>query len=796
MSYSHHASLVAFHSIAIMAMASCVLTATAAQHWIGERDRVQEWNESAPADRIRFGVKDTGVYAVSDSELATASGLSMPAVAQLLDQGLCRLECGGEPVAWSRFDSGIRFYGEALPYSAQAPENVYYATLGESGPQIAVRPAPPDPAAQTNELFTSTVRVAETTMAGIEQLASATNHSMLLVKSLVGGATYTRTVKLPDVASGTWNGTVTAGMYSVFDVGTDNHSARLKVGAAKATIATTSWTGENVATVSGQFPSTCVADGALSVTIDNTLNVVGSNYPRFYLEWLEIEYQRYYMARTDFLSCPGGTKPNICVTAFTKNTPVFAWDVSTPRAPVALSDIESFATASAAGVVFSCDGPDSSYAVFAAQGCYEPSIRGVRDIDWSDSDFAADYVILIPPEGWVDGFRAALEPLAKYRSNQHLRTVIVDVETVYNRYSHGLAIPEAIREFARAAYANWRIPPRYLLLAGHGNADYHHKYTGFQGAANNDYSRCLIPPFIAPQRIYSAYDFSGNPIAGDGVVITEDVLFGDVDPLLHGPEIAVGRFIAVTPAQAAKMVERTIAYEQNRPRRQMAVLAADYPIRITAGLAFSNVVNRAADKLESIGWRTTRVIPTDGDAKSCLSDERRRQLLPALAADAGLFHYSGHANLNFLGNSNMESNWLLRYTNITGEKTGSSIETRWSFPPIAFWVCCQAGTWHITSSTQSLVAYGARSVDSGFTAIICSSGLSGDRSGDYLCDAFYTLAHDRSTLRLGDAWRDAMCAIAASSYPECQYLCFGILGDPAIVFRPDRPSTGSVIMIQ
>ena len=779
----------AVKAAALLAMAvapACPLHA--AQHWIGARERVLEWHGATPADRIRFGVKDTGIYAVSDLELSLASGLSTNEVARLLDLGRCRLECGGEPVAWSRFDSGIRFFGEALPYEAKAPENVYFATLGESGPQIAARPASPDPAEATNEWFVSTTRVSETTMGASEQLSSTTNHSLLFINRLTSGKSYSRNISLSNPAPGEWNGTATVGMYSLFEKGTDTHSASLKAGGSA--IAAVSWDGENVATMTGPFPSSAVADGIVTLEVKNNISAT-ADYPRFQIEWMEVEYLRQYKAKSNVLRCRGGSETNICVDGFFAS-PVFAWDVTVPGAPVALSSIDTFSTASSTGVVFSCGGPDARYAVFAAQGCYEPSVRGVRDIDWSDSGHAIGHVILIPPEGWVDGFRAALQPLATYRSRQKLRSAIIDVESIYNRYSHGIALPDAIRAFARAACANWEAPPRYLLLVGMGNADYHHKVTGFQ--SNQDATRCLIPPFIAPQRIVSGSTSYGSPTSGDGVVTIEDALFGDVDPLLRGPEIAVGRFIAVTPAQASAMVARTIAYEQYRPKRQVAVMTSDYPIRTTAGIAFQNSVLRGADALDAIGWRTVRIIPSDGDSKSYLRDERRNLLLPALAADAGFFHYFGHSDWGFLGNSNNETNWMLRYKNITGEMSG---EPRWYFPPIAFWICCKAGMWHFTSSTTKCIAsYGIFSPDSGFTAMIVSTGLSGDNSGEYFSDSFYSLARDRSTLRLGDAWRDAMCAIASSAYPASQYLCFGILGDPAIIFRPDRPSTGSFLMVR
>ena len=53
-------------------------------------------------------------------------------------------------------------------------------------------------------------------------------------------------------------------------------------------------------------------------------------------------------------------------------------------------------------------------------------------------------------EAWRDGFRQALQPLADFRNAQGLRTVIVDVESIYNRYSYGRVDPLAIRAFCGA----------------------------------------------------------------------------------------------------------------------------------------------------------------------------------------------------------------------------------------------------------------------------------------------------------------------------------------------------------
>ena len=80
-----------------------------------------------------------------------------------------------------------------------------------------------------------------------------------------------------------------------------------------------------------------------------------------------------------------------------------------------------------------------------------PAVRGAGKPLWLETAAASlQHITLIPPVAWYGGFREALAPLAAYRNSHGMRATVIDVEEVYNTYSHGLVDPLAIRSLAAA----------------------------------------------------------------------------------------------------------------------------------------------------------------------------------------------------------------------------------------------------------------------------------------------------------------------------------------------------------
>lgn len=86
----------------------------------------------------------------------------------------------------------------------------------------------------------------------------------------------------------------------------------------------------------------------------------------------------------------------------------------------------------------------------------------------------AHFIIISPTE-----FLSAANTLKSYRETpgpNYLKTVVVDVNQIYNEFSAGVLDPMAIRNYLKYAYENWSIRPVHILFFGDGNYDFRNLY--------------------------------------------------------------------------------------------------------------------------------------------------------------------------------------------------------------------------------------------------------------------------------------------------------------------------------
>jgi hypothetical protein len=137
-----------------------------------------------------------------------------------------------------------------------------------------------------------------------------------------------------------------------------------------------------------------------------------------------------------------------------------------------------------------------------------------------------------------------------------LGTRVVDVQDIYDAFGHGVFTPQAIRDFLAYAYDNWSPAPSYVLLVGNGNFDY------------RCYWRCE-PNYIPPYLVYP------SPIVGEVAADNRFVTVSGDDFL---PDMFIGRLPVSSSAEAATVVGKILAYEQNPPAgdwNQSALFVAD-----------------------------------------------------------------------------------------------------------------------------------------------------------------------------------------------------------------------------
>ena len=154
----------------------------------------------------------------------------------------------------------------------------------------------------------------------------------------------------------------------------------------------------------------------------------------------------------------------------------------------------------------------------------------------------ADYIIITSQE-----FRQAADRLKTFReqpANGGLKTVVVDVNQIYNEFGGGLPDITAIRDFLSFASQNWAPQPAYVLLFGGASYD----YKGILGSKSS-----YVPTW---QTLESRDDI--------GSYATDDFFTSFENGMV--PSMVGGRISSRTLAEANVVVDKIIRYETQSAR--------------------------------------------------------------------------------------------------------------------------------------------------------------------------------------------------------------------------------------
>lgn len=407
-----------------------------------------------------------------------------------------------------------------------------------------------------------------------------------------------------------------------------------------------------------------------------------------------------------------------------------------------------------------------------------PAMRGTLSADGTAADNVANYVVLIPPEGWVSGFRETVEPLVQFRAKQGLRTAVLDVEVLYNRFTYGLADPEAIRAFCRQAYRAQDIPLHYLLLAGSGSFDF-----AQERITATNYNACLIPPLMASQTFST----------GEAMIVAVDQAFGDVEGD-SAPEIAVGRYPTAWTQELAVAVAKAIAYEE--------ALSWKCQAAVSAGVSFTQEMNSVKASLLAAG----KTVATYYPAKLTTWNSA---LKPALQGGVGTFWFMGHSHTTYFGEGSSEADKLMDVARLKA--------TTWAKMPLAFLMGCHLNRWQaLNIPSPDAASFGPFSVfraGSGFSGVFATTGYAGDGvfgpSGESQQLALFLaeVSGSDGVYRIGDAICSALQRLAVYDPPINPLLpyydpppisperlqSYSLVGDPAMMWRHDFTGAGTPV---
>jgi len=385
----------------------------------------------------------------------------------------------------------------------------------------------------------------------------------------------------------------------------------------------------------------------------------------------------------------------------------------------------------------------ASYSVASVGSMLKPAaIQAARpQVDITSG--TATYLVISNPL-----FLSHLDPLVSARESQGLMVKVVDVEDIYSQFSGGVFDPYAIRDYIAHAYRS--MGTRYVLLVGGDTYDY---------LDDLGYGSVSFIP--------SLYQETSDIVHW----APSDAAFADVD--LDGtPDLAIGRFPALTPDELDTEIAKTLQYGSDG-RFPGALFAAD-STDPGANKSFSFVSDQIIKSLP-LTWQTERVY-LDNMALA----NARSSLFADIAAGRALSIYTGHASMTSWGSASLPVSQRLFTVNDIPSLGNVNNPT----------VVAQLGCWtnYFTHPrTESIGAAFLNQPDVGAAVALGSTTLGEDvnsnRFGALLMPSLTTPG-----LTIGDAVLQAKRQLVAQSPPGFDLrdilLGWNQLGDPALKVIP------------
>ncbi len=505
-------------------------------------------------DAVKLGVNQTGWYRVTAAELQ-AAGFN-PNVNPLLLQ----LYTDGVEVPLRAYGKGatleaIEFYGQALDTPATATR-VYWLIFGV-GPgarwRVDAYAAPPTP--KTNS-FRATVERREK-LIYFSGLLNGDAENWFGPVITNAATTQTLTARFIDRAA---TATLELALQGVTE---QAHAVNVELNGQY--LGTANFSGKQLQRAQFQFASARLLEGANEV---RCLSTAGASDISL-LDTLRLHYTRGFVAERDTLRFRLEAGQSAWIGGFsTANLRLLELDANgtparelTVKAQAAASGF-GFGLHSAAGAAYLALG-DSGLARVA-------ELKLNTRSNWRAKTHAADFVIVTPR-----AFLVAANRLAQARRSQELRTVVVEVEDVYDEFSFGHKSPQAIKDLLTTARAAWQVKPRFALFIGDATTD--------------------------PRNYLGLGDFDFIPTKLGAIYYFETALdnwFADANDD-GAPELALGRLPVRNAAQADALLTKLLAFKPD-PQPRPALLVSD---RTTDGVNYQQQSQQYAALLPALMFK-------------------------------------------------------------------------------------------------------------------------------------------------------------------------------------------------
>jgi hypothetical protein len=276
------------------------------------------------------------------------------------------------------------------------------------------------------------------------------------------------------------------------------------------------------------------------------IQVTANQDAKTWLDWLEIYYERRFEAVNDalfFTSLDRAGLVQYDIGIFSSD--VRAFDV-TDHGDVKELKFYSDDPTVCKIQLQQTSGSVREIAVIGKNGYKIPAtaIKIENTINLHNTQSQYDFIIISPSD---KEFLSAANLLKSHReSHDSIRTIVVDLNDIYNEFSGGIPDVLAIREFIKYTQKNWKSPiPQYVLLLGSGHFDY----------KNISSSQ---PNWIPPYETEESLDIVN-------ISYPTDDQFVLLDAQNSVYSVSIGRLPARSAQEASVMVNKIISYETTAP---------------------------------------------------------------------------------------------------------------------------------------------------------------------------------------------------------------------------------------
>lgn len=526
------------------------------------------------------------------------------------------------------------------------------------------------------------------------------------------------------------------------------------------------WSGLTVGEETFQFGSGLQA-GANTLTLTST----GSDYQ--VADRFEVSYQRTLEAQGDslFLTVPADSslfRPH----GFSLKPTVL--DLSDEDAPTGL-----FLPKLLTGAAFS-DLPNLGTAAFEASGTRfaldaAPSLPDSVEIcisrDLLSPSLSADLLIVTHPDFHPAGQDTEWQAyLSRRRATMDVE--VVDIQEVYDNFSHGIFDPTAIRAFLQAAQGSWAKFPSSLLLVGDGTYDY--KDYGNRVGVEPTYKNWV------PTMMFE--DLSDSSYLGR---YPSDAWFADLDGDGY-PDLSVGRLPARSYGQLAGLLTKIMNYEDqalspDTPWYKTHLYVGDTWDEPWEQDAFEDYNEALRTAYSNPPWSWERVFyhdPPYSGTNSTLCASAIREKFPQSA----ILHYSGHSGYTFWSGHQIFSSQKIRNGN-----TESDVDLLAETPRLPFLVnsTCYTSAFcepTIAPLNEELVGRATR----GAIGTVGPSTIAYTDEEETFASALYGQAFGRYKVRTLGELVDAGRFALPTAIPRAQFN-YVLLGDPTLRLRLPAP---------